>query len=73
MDQDAEADDHAEAGRAEGGLGDIGVEQGRRRHQPTGTPGLEPADADTGLPAQRPDGDLGPIHLGSSELSFAAA
>ena len=41
--------------------------------QPTGTPGLDPVDAGTGLPAQRSDGDLGPTHLGSSEPSFSAA
>ena len=38
-DQDAEADDHAEAGRAEAAPGGAGIEQGRR-HQPAGTPGL---------------------------------
>jgi hypothetical protein len=65
MDQDAEADGRAEAGRAEAGLGDVGVEEGRRRHQPAGTLDLNPVDADTGLPAQRPDGDLGPTHLGA--------
>ena len=64
MDQDVAADDRTEAGRAEVGLGDVGVAEGRGWHQPTGTLDLDPVNVDTGLPAQRSDGDLGPTHLG---------
>src|SRR5215468_3134886 len=37
-----------------------------RRHRPAGTLDLDPVDVDTGLSAQRSDGDLGPAHLGTS-------
>jgi hypothetical protein len=38
--------------RAEVGLGGVGVEKGRRRHQPAGTLDPDPVDVDAGLLAQ---------------------
>src|SRR5215472_1981432 len=38
-----------QAGRSR--AGGVRIEEGCRRHQPAGTPGLSPADADTGRPA----------------------
>jgi hypothetical protein len=65
------ADDRVEAGRAEAGPGGVGVEKGRRRHHLAGALDLDPADAGTGLPAQRSDRDLGPTHLGMQIRAFS--